>query len=138
MDTISKRTRNAVYDTHLHLVFVVKDRKQVLSDEMLSSLEGYFRELCATADAELEEFNGEADHVHLLVSLPPRLAVATLVNSLKGVSSRYLQRDYDSELSGKLWGKRLWSRSYYVGTAGGDPLDSLKQYIQNQDRPKKV
>ena len=136
MDTISKRTRNAVYDTHLHLVFVVKYRKEVLTGEMLSSLEGYFRELCSSAGAELEEFNGETDHVHLLVSLPPRLAVATLVNSLKGVSSRYLRRDYGPELAKQLWGKHLWSRSYYVGTAGGAPLDSLKRYIQNQDQPK--
>ena len=136
MNTISKRTRNAVYDTHLHLVFVVKYRKEVLTGEMLSSLEGYFRELCSSAGAELEEFNGEMDHVHLLVSLPPRLAVATLVNSLKGVSSRYLRRDYPELLDEQLWGKHLWSRSYYVGTAGGAPLDSLKQYIQNQDRPK--
>ncbi|MDU2950389.1 MAG: IS200/IS605 family transposase [Bifidobacterium longum] len=84
---------------------------------------------------ESAEFNGETDHVHLLVSFPPTVELSRLVNSLKGVSSRYLRRDYP-ELARHYWrAQRLWSPSYYAGTAGGAPLDTLKRYIENQNRP---
>lgn len=136
MNTISKRTRNAVYDTHVHLVFVVKYRRKALTDEILTDCEAIMKRIAKGLGAELEEFNGESDYVHLLVTVPPALAVATLVNSLKGVSSRLLQRDHETHLKELLWKGKLWSRSYYAGTAGGAPLDTLKIYIQNQDRPK--
>lgn len=134
MATISKRTRHAVYDTHIHLVFVTKYRRKVLTDAMLSFCEQEMSRVAESLGSELEEFNGEADHVHMLVSLPPTLSIATLVNSLKGVSSRLLQRDYEKKLN--LRDGKLWSRSYYAGSAGGAPLATLKSYIANQDRPK--
>lgn len=136
MNTISKRTKNAVYDTHIHLVFVTKYRKDVFTDKILTDCENLMSDLCKNLGAELEEFNGESDHVHLLVNIPPSLAISTLVNSLKGGSSRILRRDYREHIEKYLWDGALWSRSYYVGTAGGAPLDSLKKYIEDQDRPE--
>ncbi|WP_373297128.1 IS200/IS605 family transposase [Streptomyces brasiliensis] len=69
----------------MHLVFVTKYRRGVFDDEMLTRCEEIMRKVCEDFEAELKEFNGERDHVHLLVHYPPKVAVSKLVNSLKGV-----------------------------------------------------
>ena len=79
---------------HAHLVFVTKYRRPVFTDEMLSFCEHTMRAVCAELDAELVEFNGEADHVHLLIAYPPTLAVSTLVQRLKGRTAYSVRREY--------------------------------------------
>ena len=130
-----RKGRHCVYDMHVHLVFVTKYRHKVFADEHLTALERIFADVCASFGCRLEEFNGETDHVHLLVSFPPTVEISRLVNSLKGVSSRYMRRDFP-QLEQHYWkANRLWSPSYYAGTAGGAPLATLKRYIENQNRP---
>lgn len=120
---------------HAHLVFVTKYRHRVFTDAHLARLKEIFREVCTSFECELVEFNGETDHVHLLVTFPPKVAVSHLVNSLKGVSSRYMRRDFP-ELERHYWrAKRLWSGSYFAGSVGGAPLSVLRRYIENQTRP---
>ena len=82
---------------HAHLVFVTKFRHAVFTNAHLTRLEAIFRDVCADFECELVEFNGEANHVHLLVTFPPKVAVSHLVNSLKGVSSRYMRREFRVE-----------------------------------------
>lgn len=86
-----RKGRHCVYDLHAHLVFVTKYRHDVFTDEHLKALERIFSDVCASFDCRLEEFNGETDHVHLLISFPPTVELSRLVNSLKGVSSRYMR-----------------------------------------------
>jgi putative transposase len=76
--------------------------------------------------------DGEADHLHLLVSMPPKVAPASLVNSLKGVSSRHLRSRRFPEVRRALWGDHFWSPSYFVASTGGAPLAKVKAYIQQQ------
>jgi putative transposase len=117
------------------LVFVTKYRHEVFTDAHLTRMEEIMRSVCEDFETELAEFNGEADHVHLLVDFPPKIAVAKLVNSLKGVSSRRMRQEFP-ELERHYWrAKRLWSGSYLAASAGGAPLSILKQYIEQQDRP---
>lgn len=79
---------------------------------------------------------GKTDRTYLFASSPTTVQLSRLVNSLKGVSSRYMRRDYP-ELAQHYWkAQRLWSGSYYAGTNGGAPLETLRQYIQNQNRPE--
>jgi putative transposase len=92
-------------------------------------------EVCTDFGAELVEFNGEADHVHLLVHYPPTVQLSKLVNSLKGVSSRHLRSEHGTHLTKYLWGGRLWSPSYFAASAGGAPLSIIKEYILQQKRP---
>ena len=75
---------------------------------------------------QLVEFNGENDHVHLLVTYPPKVAVSHLVNSLKGVSSRLLRKRHGAVISKKLWGNSLWSPSYFAGSCGGAPINIVR------------
>jgi len=127
--------RHVVYAMHAHLVFVTKYRRKVFTDAHLTRLEAIFRDVCTDFECELVEFNGETDHVHLLVNFPPKVAVSHLVNSLKGVSSRYMRREFP-ELERHYWrAERLWSGSYFAGSVGGAPISVLRQYIENQARP---
>jgi len=72
--------------------------------------------------------------VHLLVNYPPKLAVSVLVNSLKGVSSRMIRKNYPS-IRKKLWGGALWSPSYFAGGCGGAPIAVIRQHIEKQQTP---
>lgn len=93
------------------------------------------RDVCGDFGAELREFNGEDEHVHLLVNFPPTIAISRLVNSLKGVSSRRLRQEFP-DLRRHYWrSKRLWSGSYFAGSVGGAPISALRQYIEQQQRP---
>jgi putative transposase len=127
--------RHVVYNLHVHLVFVTKYRRGALTDTMLTRCEEIMRAVCADFEAELREFNGEHDHVHLLVHYPPKVAISKLVNSLKGVSARYLRQEYDSHVRKHLWGGHLWSGSYFAGSAGGAALSIVRQYIEQQNQP---
>lgn len=131
MDDRLRHGRTCVYNLQAHLVFVTKYRRNVFTDDMLTDMEAIMRDVCQDFDATLMEFNGEDDHVHLLVAYPPKVALSTLVNSLKGVSSRRLRAKYDI----KTHRNHLWSPSYYAASSGGAPLETLKQYIQQQRRP---
>jgi putative transposase len=96
-----------------------------------------FESVCKDFNAELVEFDGERDHVHLLVIYPPRVAISVLVNSLKGVSSRKLRQKFDV-FKKVYWGDKvaLWSRSYFAASVGGAPIEILKQYIEQQNTPE--
>ena len=126
--------RHCVFNMHTHLVFVTKYRKDVFTKSMLDAMKGMFEKVCSDFEAELTEFNGEDDHVHLLINYPPKVAVSNLVNSLKGVSSRHLRKEFP-EIKNKLWGGSLWSPSYFASSCGGAPLEIIKQYIEQQQSP---
>ncbi|MCX4537860.1 IS200/IS605 family transposase [Streptomyces sp. NBC_00841] len=127
--------RHVTYTLHAHLVFVTKYRRDIFDDAMLKRCEEIMREVCASFETELREFNGEADHVHLLVHYPPKVALSKLINSLKGVSSRYLRAEYTGRINRIGMGAVFWSRSYFAGSCGGAPLTVIRQYIEGQKRP---
>ena len=127
--------RHCVFAMHVHLVFLTKYRKDVLTAPMLESLHVLFSKVCTDFEAELVEFNGEDDHVHLLVNYPPKVPISGLVNSLKGASSRVLRSQFP-ELKKKLWKGALWSPSYFSGSCGGASINVIKKYIELQDTPK--
>ena len=129
-----RRTGHSVSLLYAHLVFVTKYRRKVFNDAMLIDYETVLRETCTALSADLVEFNGEADHVHLLVSYPPTLAISTLVRRLKGASARRMRQDYTSRCNRARMHGHFWTPSYFAVSAGGAPL-SIKQYIENQARP---
>jgi putative transposase len=114
---------------------VTKYRKKCLDKEMLESMESILRRLLELKEGSLIEFNGEADHVHCLIELPPNAALSSVINSLKTVSSRLLRRDFKKQLDKFYWKPVLWSRSYFISSCGGAPLSVIKQYIQQQEAP---
>ena len=127
--------RHCVFSIHAHLVFVTKYRYGVFTKAILEDLGGIFAKVCKDFEAELVEFDGEDDHVHLLVVYPPKIALSSLVNSLKGVSSRLIRKRNYPSIQKNLWGGSLWSPSYFAGSCGGAPISILRQYIESQKTP---
>lgn len=127
--------RNCTYRINLHIVFVTKYRKKVITKEILEDLKEIFSRICNNAKSELVEFNGEADHVHLLVDISPDIAPSKLVNTLKTISSRMIRRKYQDYLKPFYWKPVFWTGAYFVTSSGGAPLEVLKQYIESQDSP---
>jgi putative transposase len=117
------------------LVFTTKYRREVFTDETLRRCENIMIEVCDSFGAVLVEFNGEHDHVHLLVHYPPKVALSVLVNSLKGVSARMLRKEFGPHIRPHLWDGHFWSPSYFAASCGGAPLSIIKEYIENQKRP---
>lgn len=126
---------HCVYDMKYHLVLVTKYRRKCFTAEILDRLEAIARELCLKWEVEVLEFGGEADHVHLLLGLNPTIQPSKLVNSLKTVTSRRLRAEFTEHLAQFYWKPVLWSRAYCLLTAGGAPVEVLRDYIENQDRP---
>ena len=124
--------RHCVFLVHVHLVFVTKYRRAVFAKAILDDLHTILRSVCADFDAELVGFDGEHDHVHLLVNDPPKGSVSWLVNSLKGVSRRMIRQKNYPSIGTKLWGGALCSPSYFAGSCGGAPIAVIRQYIQQQ------
>ncbi len=102
---------------------------------MLTRCEEIMRKVCEDFEAELKEFNGERDHVHLLVHYPPKVAVSKLVNSLKGVSARRIRQEFTGRINRAIINGHLWSPSYFSASCGGAPLAIVRQYIEQQKRP---
>ena len=127
--------RHCVFNIHVHLVFVTKYRRDVFTKAILNDLQEIFASVCADFDAELVEFDGEDDHVHLLVNYPPKVAISKLVNSLKGISSLLIRKKNHPSIKKKLWKGALWSPSYFAGSCGGAPIEIIRQYIEQQQTP---
>ncbi|TMR94515.1 IS200/IS605 family transposase [Nonomuraea basaltis] len=127
--------RHCVFLLHAHLVFVTKFRHRVFTGTHLTRMEEIMRSVCADFETQLTEFNGENNHVHLLVDFPPKIALSKLVNSLKGVSSRRMRREFPELARHYYRANKLWSGSYFAGSVGGAPISVLRQYIEQQNRP---
>lgn len=128
--------RHCVFALHVHLVFVTKYRRDVLSEPAIRDLAAIFSKVCTDFNAQLVECNGEDDHVHLLVEYPPQISLSKLVNSLKGVSSRRLRQDRP-EVRGRYFKGVLWSPSYFAASCGGAPISIIRQYVERQREPSR-
>ena len=136
MKTKYNKAYRAVYNLTAHVVFVTKYRKAVFTDSFLTELETIFISILKTRGGELLEFNGEKDHVHLLVSEKPSISVSNLIANLKATSSKMMWRNHADYLKTKYWSKRvLWTGSYFIASCGGVTIEQLRKYVEQQDRP---
>lgn len=103
---------------------------------MLTRLGEIFRETCDKWSCQLVEFNGEVDHVHLLVNFSPQVQISKLIANLKTVSSRLLRKEYPVELA-RIYSKPVfWSGSYFVASCGGVTIETLRKYVEGQASPR--
>ena len=132
-NTIIRSGSHAVFSIQLHIVFVTKYRRKVLTQSMLETMKPVLARVLEANQSILTEFNGEPDHVHLLVDLHPDNNISVLVSSLKSASSRILRQEYKEEIDKVYWGKaKLWHDSKCIISCGGAPLEVVKKYIQEQ------
>jgi putative transposase len=127
--------RHVVSALHVHLVFVTNYRRGVLDDAMLRPCQAAMPKVCTDFAAELREFNGQTDHVHLLIEYPPKTSVPALVNSLKGVSARRLRAEFTGSVNRASTHRHFWSPSYLAASCGGPPPSIIRHYIEQQRHP---
>lgn len=123
----SARTRHAVYSISSHLVWCPKDRRPVLTDQVAQRLEELIREQVDALRGEVVALEIQPDHVHLFAEFPPTLAVRQIVHRLKGHTSHELRKE-SGWLNPRL--PSLWTRSYYVGTAGHGSAETIRRSIE--------
>jgi putative transposase len=127
---------HCVYNLHYHLVIVTKYRRKCITAAMLKRFKIICTELTEKWECELVEFNGEADHLHLLLSLNPKVTPSIFVNNLKTVTSRLIRKEFGDHLQKIYWKDPVfWSRTYCILSCGGVPLSIIKQYIEQQAAP---
>ena len=123
--------RHCASALNVHLVFGTKYRRGVLDSRALEWLPSHFARICERMEARLLACDGEDDHIHLLIEYPPKLSIATLVNALKGTSSRLLRKEMP-HVADRYWKGVLWTPSYFAASAGGAPLAIIRQYVEQQ------
>lgn len=126
---------HSVFLLHVHWVFVNKYRRKVFTKAILDDMRSVFERVCLEQAVLLTEFDGESDHIHLLLNYPPKLSIALLVKQLKGASSRHIRQQGYASIRQKLWGGHLGAPSYFAGSCGGAPIEIIRQYIEPQDTP---
>jgi len=126
--------RHCTFKLHTHLVFATKYRWKVFDGDAINRLRAIFESVCRDFESTLVEMDGEDNHVHLLVNYPPKHSISTLVNSLKGVSSRLLRLERP-DIQRRYWKGVLWSPSYFAASCGGAPIEILRTYIEQQQTP---
>lgn len=124
---------HSVFLLHYHLVLVVKYRRQVFDDVISHRAKEIFEYIAPTYGITLEEWNHDKDHVHILFRAQPKSELSKFINAYKSASSRLLKKEYP-RIREQLWRKYFWSRSFCLITTGGAPLETIRQYIENQGR----
>jgi putative transposase len=119
-----------------HVVILPKYRKKAMYGRLRGKIGRIFRELCRHKEIELVEGKAMPDHVHMLLSVPPRYSIAMTVGYLKGKSAIRIHRDL-SRVRGTLFGRSFWARGYCVSTVGLDE-STIRQYIQDQEQDQKA
>lgn len=130
-----KTSGHADFSLRYHIVFVTKHRQKCLTVQILEEMRAKLAAVCSKWRCELEEFNGEADHVHLLVSAHPAMNLSSLVGNLKTVSARYARALHAEHLKRYYWKNIFWSSSYAVLSVGETSCEAVVNYIRSQESP---
>lgn len=109
-----------------HIILVVKYRQKVIDEDILGLFQNVCTKILQNNGCELLELNGEADHIHMLVEIPPDKTVCNIIGALKTQTSRSVHKHYQKRIKDRLWTNTFWSPSYFVSTTGGVTLDILK------------
>ena len=131
-----KKLAHSIYECKYHVVFCPKYRYRVLKDEIAEYVRQQIYRLCEQkGQVEVLESNVQLDHVHLVVSIPPKYAVSNIMGYLKGKIAICVFNQYP-KLGRRYWGRHLWSRGYCVSTVGLDE-EQIRKYVKWQERREK-
>src|ERR1035437_4155400 len=120
------------WECKYHIVFIPKGRRKVLYGQLRKQLTEVVRELAQQKESRIEEGHMMLDHVHMLISIPPKYSVSQVVGYIKGKSAIHLARVY-SERKRNFAGQSFWARGYFVSSVGRDE-EVIRQYIQHQEK----
>jgi putative transposase len=120
------------WDCKYHVVFIPKGRKKVLFGHIRQHLGEVFRRLAEQKGSRIEEGHLMPDHVHMMISIPPKYAVSQVIGYIKGKSAIHMARTY-GERQRNFTGQHFWARGYFVSTVGRDEK-TIREYIRNQEK----
>jgi len=126
-----RTSAHAVFDLKYHFVWITKYRYKILRGRVAERARDLLRQICQTRDVAIIRGAVSPDHIHMLVSAPPELAPAKLVQYLKGRSSRRLQDEFP-DLRKRYWGQHLWARGYFCASVGAVDEETIRKYIESQ------
>lgn len=127
MDTNNR----SVFSLHYHLVLVVKYRKRVINNEISETIQEIFSNIAPNYYINVEEWNHDIDHVHILFKANPKTDLVKFLNSFKSASSRIVKKEYP-HIREKLWKESFWAKSYCLITTGGASIETIRKYIEKQ------
>ena len=125
------RNQHSVYLLYYHLILVVKYRRKVFDEAVSLRAKEIFSYIAPSYGITLEEWNHDEDHVHVMFRAKPATEISRFINAYKSASSRLLKKEYP-EIRNKLWKEYFWSRSFCLITAGGAPIEVIREYIESQ------
>lgn len=125
-----------VSDLKAHLVLTTKYRRKVFTGEMINRLHEILKELLKKWDCEVVDFNGESDHIHLIFRYTPQTELPKFINNIKTVTSRYLRKEFPDRVNQFYSKDVLWNGSYFIASCGGVTVETLKKYVESQNKPE--
>ena len=128
-----RKTSHSVYDIKFHIVWITKYRKPILCGDIAIRLRELIREICKSMEVEIMKGHVSRDHVHIFVSVPPYISVSTLLQRVKGKTSRKLMSEY-KRLSKQFYGRHLWARGYFAVSSGNVTDEVIAEYIAQQNK----
>ena len=126
-----RKNAHATFDLKYHVIWITKYRYKVLKGRVAGRARDLIRQTCHARGVEIVRGAVSPDHIHMLLSAPPQLSPANLVQYIKGRSSRRLQAEFP-ELRKRYWGQHLWARGYFCATVGAVDEETIRRYIENQ------
>ena len=131
-----RKGSHSLYDLKYHVVFCTKYRFKVLLGDVAERARELVRQICSANDIRIESGSMSPDHIHLLLSIPPKLSISKTVQYIKGKTSRQLQHEF-GHIRKRYWGQHFWARGYFVVTVGNVNEEDVKKYIEDQEEHHK-
>ena len=131
-----KRQSHVVYKWDYHIVWVPKYRLRILTGEVGKLVDQDVRKLSEWLGCEVMELNVQADHVHVVVSIPPKVSVSTYMGTIKGKIAIKMFKSYPKLKKKPYWGNHFWARGYFVNTVGVNE-EMIKKYVKYQEEEER-
>jgi putative transposase len=128
------RTHHNVYDTHYHIVFPVKYRKSLLTNDIPLAIKAIAEEIAFRYDIDFEKIGTDGNHIHILASFPPKHSGSDVVRIFKSITARELFKRFPL-LKKELWGGQFWSDGFYIATVSErGNWKTVERYVENQGK----
>jgi len=131
-----RRLTHVVYKCDYHIVFTPKYRYRILSGEIAAVVEQDIRQVCSWKEVEIDAISVQIDHVHMVVSIPPRLSVSDFMGILKGKTAIRLFKSHPNLKKKPYWGNHFWARGYFVNTVGINE-EMIHRYVKYQEEEER-
>ena len=127
-----RHNSHSKYDLKVHLIWIPKYRKKVLTGKVAERARDLLRQICMEHEADIISGKVASDHVHVFLSYRAQISISKLVQQLKGTSSRVLLQEC-AHLRRQFWGRHFWSRGYMAVSSGNITDEMIQQYIDEQE-----